>query len=105
ANFKGGSGKTTSAVHFAQHMALNGYRVLLADLDSQGSATALFGVDPGQEVMRSNSFTGWLEGDTNASSNLPLKTYWPTIDLLPGGPVLQQAEFALAQRAAAGQGS
>ncbi len=98
ANFKGGSGKTTSAVHFAQHMALSGYRVLVVDLDSQGSATALFGIDPGKEVTQANSFTGWLEGDA-ASSSLSLKTYWPSIDLLPGGPVLQQAEFKLAERA------
>ena len=105
ANFKGGSGKTTSAVHFAQHMALSGYRVLVIDLDSQGSATALFGIDPGQEVTHANSFTGWLERGGAPSSNLSLKTYWPLIDLLAGGPVLQQAEFMLAQRAAAQDGA
>src|SRR5208283_917515 len=77
ANFKGGSGKTTSAVHFAQHLSLSGYRVLLVDLDSQGSATALFGLDPGQEVTAANSFAGWLEGGNARSSSLALKTYWP----------------------------
>jgi chromosome partitioning protein len=105
ANFKGGSGKTTSAVHFAQHMALSGYRVLLVDLDSQGSATALFGIDPSEEVTQANSFTGWLERGGVLSSNLSLKTYWPSIDLLAGGPVLQKAEFTLAQRAAVQDGS
>jgi len=105
ANFKGGSGKTTSAVHFAQHLALSGYRVLIVDLDSQGSATALFGLDPGQEVTAANSFAGWLEGGNARSSSLALKTYWPSIDLLAGGPVLQQAEFALAERAGAQDGS
>jgi chromosome partitioning protein len=105
ANFKGGSGKTTSAVHFAQHMALSGYRVLVVDLDSQGSATALFGIDPGREVTQTNSFTGWLERGGALSSSLSLKTYWPSIDLLAGGPILQQAEFALAQRAAVPGGS
>ena len=105
ANFKGGSGKTTSAVHFAQHMALSGYRVLIIDLDSQGSATALFGIDPGQEVTQANSFTGWLERGRAVSSSLSYKTYWPFIDLLAGGPILQQAEFMLAQRAAVRDGS
>jgi chromosome partitioning protein len=105
ANFKGGSGKTTSAVHFAQHLALSGYRVLVVDLDSQGSATALFGIDPGQEVTQANSFTGWLEGGDARPSSLSLRTYWPSIDLLVGGPILQQAEFGLAQRAAAPDGS
>ena len=104
ANFKGGSGKTTSAVHFAQHLALSGYRVLVIDLDSQGSTTALFGIDPGQEVTQKNSFTGWLERGGSLSSNLSLKTYWPLIDLLAGGPILQQAEFMLAQRAAVHDG-
>jgi chromosome partitioning protein len=104
-NFKGGSGKTTSAVHFAQHMALSGYRVLVVDLDSQGSATALFGIDPGQEVTQANSFTGWLQWGSAISSSLSLKTYWPSVDLLPGGPILQQAEFTLAQRAAVQDGS
>ena len=105
ANFKGGSGKTTSAVHFAQHMALSGYRVLIVDLDSQGSTTALFGIDPGQEVTQANSFTGWLGGGAAVSPSLSLHTYWPSIDLVAGGPILQHAEFALAQRAAAPSGS
>jgi chromosome partitioning protein len=99
ANFKGGSGKTTSAVHFAQHLALSGYRVLLVDLDSQGSATALFGLDPGQEVSEANSFAGWVSGGNGRSSQLAQSTYWPTIDLVAGGPVLQQAEFVLSERA------
>src|SRR5271165_7496532 len=70
ANFKGGSGKTTSAVHFAQHLSLSGYRVLLVDLDSQGSATALFGLDPGREVSKANSFAGWVGGGKERFSKL-----------------------------------
>src|SRR6202521_718685 len=82
ANFKGGSGKTTSAVHFAQYLALTGYRVLIVDLDSQGSATALFGIDPGQEVSLGNSFAGWVGGGKDRSSKLAQRTYSPSIDLL-----------------------
>ncbi|WP_156798596.1 AAA family ATPase, partial [Ahrensia sp. R2A130] len=36
-NFKGGSGKTTTTTHLAQHLALQGYRVLAVDLDPQAS--------------------------------------------------------------------
>jgi chromosome partitioning protein len=32
-NFKGGSGKTTTATHLAQYLALHGHRVLAVDLD------------------------------------------------------------------------
>ncbi|MDF2388959.1 AAA family ATPase, partial [Nostoc ellipsosporum NOK] len=39
-NFKGGSGKTTTAAHLAQHLALTGHRVLAIDLDPQASLSA-----------------------------------------------------------------
>ena len=45
-NFKGGSGKTTTAAHLAQHLALKGHRVLAIDLDPQASLTALHGIQP-----------------------------------------------------------
>lgn len=41
ANQKGGVGKTTLAMHMAIHAHQMGYRVLLVDLDQQGSATFL----------------------------------------------------------------
>jgi chromosome partitioning protein len=43
ANFKGGVGKTSTAAHLAMSAALDGYRVLVIDLDSQGSMTSIFG--------------------------------------------------------------
>ena len=45
-NFKGGSGKTTTAAHLAQHLALTGHRVLAIDLDPQASLSALHGIQP-----------------------------------------------------------
>ena len=45
-NFKGGSGKTTTAAHLAQYLALTGHRVLAIDLDPQASLTSLFGIQP-----------------------------------------------------------
>lgn len=43
ANFKGGVGKTSTAAHLAMSAALDGYKVLVLDLDSQGSMTSIFG--------------------------------------------------------------
>ncbi len=106
-NFKGGSAKTTSSVHFAQCMALSGYRVLLVDLDSQGSATAQFGIDPATEVGVENSFTAWTAardaGKGIDAAGLCQTTYWPAIDVVPAGAALAAAESALAARAASGR--
>ena len=41
ANFKGGVGKTSTAAHLAMSAALDGYKVLVVDLDSQGSMTSI----------------------------------------------------------------
>lgn len=43
---KGGTGKTTTAVHLAHGLALAGHRVLLVDTDAQGQAGAMLGVRP-----------------------------------------------------------
>ncbi len=43
-NNKGGVAKTTTAVNLAAGMAIRGYRVLLCDLDSQGSASLSIGI-------------------------------------------------------------
>jgi chromosome partitioning protein len=106
-NFKGGSAKTTSSVHFAQFMGRAGYRVLLVDLDSQASATAQFGIDPSTEVGLENSFAAWTrardEGDNLAAESICQRTYWPNIDLVSAGAVLAQAEEALERRSANGK--
>ena len=92
ANFKGGSAKTTGSVHCAQYLALQGYRVLMVDLDSQGSATAQFGLDPSNEVGADNSFAAWTvareDGRFLDPRSLCQRTYWPGIHLVPAGAAL-----------------
>jgi chromosome partitioning protein len=50
-NHKGGTGKTTTAVHLAAGLASAGRSVLLADLDPQGNVGAWFGLDPDECSM------------------------------------------------------
>ena len=57
-NFKGGSGKTTTAAHLSQYLALQGYRVLAVDLDPQASLTALHGFQPEFDVGPRESLYG-----------------------------------------------
>lgn len=44
ANFKGGSGKSTVALHFAHAAALEGYRVLVVDFDPQATLSHSMGL-------------------------------------------------------------
>ncbi len=45
-NFKGGTGKTTTAINLGMALALRGKRVLLVDLDSQGALATSLGLHP-----------------------------------------------------------
>ncbi len=107
-NFKGGSAKTTGSVHCAQYLALQGYRVLLVDLDSQGSATAQFGLDPSSEIDVRTSFAAWTDaqeaGRPLDARSLCQRTYWPGIHLVPAGAPLAAAEDSLSRRAVGAPG-
>ena len=56
-NYKGGVGKTTTAVNLATLFAKNGKRVLLIDLDPQASATDYFGLYGEAESTGRNSIS------------------------------------------------
>lgn len=51
-NYKGGVGKSTNAVITADRLGFYGNRVLLMDLDPQGSATNMAGLEPHEGVGR-----------------------------------------------------
>ncbi len=98
ANFKGGVAKTTTAVTLAQGLSMRGHKVLLLDLDPQGSATTLFGVLPDAEVEQENTAFPLFAGEHEDISYAIRPSYWPGIDLVCAAPLLFGAEFALPAR-------
>lgn len=122
ANFKGGVGKTSTAAHLAMSAALDGYRVLVIDLDSQGSMTSIFGgrvEDEWQtafpllarhygEYLRVENQRRLDRGDApqpldealSAAMKMTARdviqsTHWPNIDLIGAQLNLYWAEFQI----------
>ena len=120
ANFKGGVGKTSTAAQLAMSAALDGYRVLVIDLDSQGSMTSIFGgrvADEWQTVfpLLARHYAGHLQAENRRrmergegpvalddtltealglrSKDLIQGTHWPNIDLIGAQLNLYWAEF------------
>lgn len=122
ANFKGGVGKTSTAAHLAMSAALDGYKVLVIDLDSQGSMTSIFGgqvTDEWQTVfplmarhyarhLRAENQRRLDRGEAPAplddtltdalevtAQSLIQSTHWPNIDLIGAQLNLYWAEFQI----------
>ncbi|MBR9862253.1 MAG: plasmid partitioning protein RepA [Rhodobacteraceae bacterium] len=92
-NFKGGSSKTTSAIHLAQRYALRGYRVLAIDMDPQASLTTMFGYRPEIEFAESGTIYDALKYEDPVPLNQVVrKTYFHNLDLAPAGLLLSEYE-------------
>ena len=103
-NFKGGSGKTTTAAHLAQHLTLQGYRVLAVDLDPQASLSALHGYQPEFDVEENGTLYGAIRYDNERREldEIIRQTYFSGLDIVPGNIELMEFEHetpkALAMR-------
>ena len=122
ANFKGGVGKTSTCAHLAMSAALDGYKVLVIDLDSQGSMSSIFGArieDEWQTVfpLLARHYAQHLMADNQrrvdrGEAPQPLddtlaealkfkagdvigKTHWPNIDLIGAQLNLYWSEFQI----------
>ncbi|WP_039019863.1 AAA family ATPase [Halocynthiibacter namhaensis] len=122
ANFKGGVGKTSTAAHLAMSAALDGYKVLVIDLDSQGSMTSIMGgtvpdewstvfpllakdyaraVTAENELRRARAQPEIPLDETLKEAlevsprNVIQKTHWPNIDLIGAQLNLYWAEFQI----------
>jgi chromosome partitioning protein len=92
-NFKGGSGKTTTAAHLAQHLALTGHRVLAIDLDPQASLSALHGIQP--ELDKNPSLYDAIRYDDQKRRIVEVirPTNFPGLDIIPANLELQEYEY------------
>ena len=107
ANFKGGSAKTTTAVHLAHFLALQGLRVLAIDLDPQASLSTMFGYQPEIDVEDNQTVYGAIrydEGQRVPLASVIRKTYFEGIDLVPGNLELMEYEHETPQAIARGDG-
>jgi len=122
ANFKGGVGKTSTAAHLAMSAALDGYKVLVVDLDSQGSMTSIMGgqvQDEWQTIfpLLARDYAVQVQAENRvraaaAEPEIPMdetltealtislkdviqKTHWPNIDLVGAQLNLYWAEFQI----------
>src|SRR6056297_2083865 len=122
ANFKGGVGKTSTAAHLAMSAALDGYKVLVIDLDSQGSMTSIFGGRVQDEwstvfPLLARHYARHLQGENQrrldrgeapmplddtlseamkmGAADLVQKTHWPNIDLIGAQLNLYWSEFQI----------
>lgn len=98
-NFKGGSTKTTTAFNLAQGLTLRGRRVLLVDLDPQGSATTLTGMLPAAEVMEEQTIAPITYPPLSEAPKdvryAVQRTYWDGLDIIPAAPHLFNSEIFL----------
>jgi len=111
ASSKGGVGKTTTSMCLGQALSMRGYRVLLIDLDPQGSLSSLCGLLPDTQVEEWETVLPLCAGkyDFREGDNVELKevdnldyavkkTYWNGLDLIPSSPVAFAAEFFIPSR-------
>ena len=106
ANFKGGSAKTTTTLHLAHYLAVQGLRVLAIDLDPQASLSAMFGYQPEFDVDENETVYAAIRYDDRRRPvrEVIRKTYFDGIDLIPANLELMEYEHETPQAIADGYG-
>ncbi len=103
-NLKGGVGKSTSAQHLTQALAMRGYRVLVVDLDAQASLTQLFGTIPEREpdMLTLYHAIRYPDGDDLSQTaqtdirDVVRRTHIPNLDLIPCNMQIMEFEHETA---------
>ena len=93
-NFKGGVGKTTTAVNIAQFCALNGYKVLIIDMDSQASTSALFGIVGDGDLDAYDTVLPFTLYSEETTLDYAIReTHFDNLHIIPATQHLSSSEF------------
>lgn len=82
-NHKGGTGKTTTAIHVAAALGLSGWRTLVIDIDPQGFLTRTMGIG---EPAPEQSVAAFFDPDAGPEAVVPRET--SGFDLIPSSSSL-----------------
>ncbi|MCU6186029.1 plasmid-partitioning protein SopA [Citrobacter cronae] len=101
---KGGVYKTSSAVHQAQWLALQGHRVLLVEgNDPQGTASMYHGYVPDLHIHAEDTLLPFYLGERDNVEYAIKPTCWPGLDIIPSCLALHRIETDLMQYHAQGK--
>lgn len=98
ATYKGGACKTTLALHLSHYLAFRGWRVLVVDMDPQGTLSRYLGVPPDQIDPAETMAAAFPDssGEGRASVPSPKRTHIDGLDLVPASLEMIGSDIAIA---------